>query len=263
MALSFNATKFAGSAADAVTVEISDQGFTTSPLAMTAQVGGTLSGSVSQVTSQAFFDNGNASFGTGGGSSALETFTTGSFNATDPLAVGGATPYSLTERVVVSGGVGGGISTGSFELSSPPPSDQITTMQTPATAAVNSPISDTATVSGLVSPTGTVTFALYDNSTAGGTPLYTSPAEPLTATGTPGVYTADSPPTTVGSAGTVYWVASFSGDGSDNPVTSGAGRRAGANHTAGDQHRQADQRHRQRQKAKGGKTVPSCLSAAR
>ena len=54
--------------------------------------------------------------------------------------------------------------------------DTISTSQTPAMAYVGESISDTATVTGLVSPSSsdTVTFKLYNNSTASGTPLYTS-----------------------------------------------------------------------------------------
>ena len=40
-------------------------------------------------------------------------------------------------------------------------------------------ISDVATVSGGYSPTGTVTFNLYDNPNGTGTPLFTDANEPL------------------------------------------------------------------------------------
>src|SRR5208283_5997130 len=54
--------------------------------------------------------------------------------------------------------------------------DTINTSQTPAIAYVGESISDTATVTGLVSPSSsdTVTFKLYNNSSASGTPLFTS-----------------------------------------------------------------------------------------
>lgn len=120
MRLTFLANKSANSPADVLTIEVSDQGFATSPLPMTAAVGGTRSGSVGQVTSQAFFDNSNAPFGTSGGSTPLETFTTASFNATDSLQVSGAQPYSLTERVVVTAGAGAGLTSGNMDLTSPP-----------------------------------------------------------------------------------------------------------------------------------------------
>lgn len=120
LSLGFLATKLSGSPADTLTLEISDQGFVTSPLTMTALTGGTLSGSIAKVSSQGFFDNNNTLFGTTGGSSPLETFTTPAFDATDAFPVTGATPYSLTQRLVVTAGESGGVTSGSFELRSPP-----------------------------------------------------------------------------------------------------------------------------------------------
>ena len=49
----------------------------------------------------------------------------------------------------------------------------ISTSQQPASAVVGGSIADKATVSGGDNPTGTVTFTLYSNATASGTPLYT------------------------------------------------------------------------------------------
>ena len=95
-----------------------------------------------------------------------------------------------------------------------PYSPSIVTSQQPASAVVGSSIADKATVTGY-SPTGTVTFYLYNNSTASGTPLYTSPAETLVS----GV--ATSPGYTATSTGTDYWVAAYSGDSNNSPVTSG------------------------------------------
>jgi hypothetical protein len=92
--------------------------------------------------------------------------------------------------------------------------DTINTSQTPAYASVGSPISDTATVTGN-SPTGSVTFKLYNNPNGTGTPLYTSPAVTLVG----GV--ATSPGYTASATGTVYWVASYGGDSNNAPVTSG------------------------------------------
>ena len=43
----------------------------------------------------------------------------------------------------------------------------------PASATVGTSIADKATVTGGFNPTGTVTFNLYNNSTATGTPLFT------------------------------------------------------------------------------------------
>ncbi len=91
----------------------------------------------------------------------------------------------------------------------------INTQQQPATATVGSSIADKATVSGGDSPTGTVTFNLYNNSAGTGTPLFTDANVPLsggmaTSTG----YTATA-------TGTDYWVATYNGDSNNSAVTSG------------------------------------------
>jgi len=94
-------------------------------------------------------------------------------------------------------------------------SPSISTSQQPATATVGNSVADKATVSGGDSPTGTVTFSLYSNSTASGTPLFTDANVPLvsgTATSTGYEATA---------TGTDYWVATYNGDTNNNSVTSG------------------------------------------
>ena len=108
----------------------------------------------------------------------------------------------------LQGGEQGMIATGSLNFGNIY-QPMISTGQQPASAVVGASISDTATLSGLVSPTGTVTFTLTNGT---GAVLYTSPAEALTATGTPGTYTAMSPGYTATATGTDYWVASFGGD---------------------------------------------------
>ena len=97
-----------------------------------------------------------------------------------------------------------------------PASPSIKTTQQPATATVGTSISDIATVSGGDNPTGTVTFSLYNNASASGTPLYTDADEPLTS----GVATAKG--YTATATGTDYWVATYNGDSNNSPVTSGA-----------------------------------------
>ena len=99
--------------------------------------------------------------------------------------------------------------------------DTITTSQTPAIAYVGESICDTATVTGLVSPSSsdTVTFNLYNNSTASGTPLYTS--SPVTVSISGSTATATSPGYTTTGVGTEYWVATFNGDTNNAAVTSG------------------------------------------
>jgi hypothetical protein len=90
----------------------------------------------------------------------------------------------------------------------------INTTQQPASATIGSTIADLATVSGGFSPTGTVTFNLYNNPNGTGTPLFTD-TEPLTgATATSKGYVA-------AATGTDYWVATYSGDTNNSGVTSG------------------------------------------
>ena len=102
--------------------------------------------------------------------------------------------------------------------------DTITTSQTPATATIGQPISDTATVSGLVSPSSsdTVTFNLYSSATVqNSSTLLHSDTETVTL-GSGGTATASSNSYTPTGVGTVYWVATFNGDSSNAAVTSGA-----------------------------------------
>lgn len=93
----------------------------------------------------------------------------------------------------------------------------IATTQQPASATVGSSIADQATVSNGQSPTGTVTFNLYDNPNGAGTPLFTDANEPLTNG------TAISKGYTATAAGTDYWVATYNGDSNNDPVSSGNG----------------------------------------
>ena len=63
-------------------------------------------------------------------------------------------------------------------------------------------------------PTGTVTFNLYNNSTASGTPLFTDTNTLTTAPATRRPPPADTGP------GTYYWVATYNGDSNNSQVTS-------------------------------------------
>jgi hypothetical protein len=84
-------------------------------------------------------------------------------------------------------------------------------------------LSDTATVSGGSSPTGTVTFVLFPPSNAtcsanGTAAVYTSPAEALSGgKATSGSYTT----TSAAGAGTYLWVATYSGDANNSGAASG------------------------------------------
>ncbi len=90
----------------------------------------------------------------------------------------------------------------------------IDTAQQPASATVGSSIADKATVSGGMNPTGTVTFKLYNNSSASGTPLFTDIETLSGGIATSSGYTATA-------AGTDYWVATYNGDSNNSSVTSG------------------------------------------
>ena len=90
----------------------------------------------------------------------------------------------------------------------------INTSQQPATAVVGSSIADQATVTGGYSPTGTVTFNLYNNATASGTPLFTDTETLVSGVATSAGYTATA-------TGTDYWVATYNGDSNNSAVTSG------------------------------------------
>jgi uncharacterized repeat protein (TIGR01451 family) len=79
---------------------------------------------------------------------------------------------------------------------------------------VGTAIADTATVSGGFSPGGTVTFNLYDNNTGTGPALFTDTETLVGGSATSASFTTTS-------AGTVYWVATYNGDGNNNPVSSG------------------------------------------
>ena len=93
-------------------------------------------------------------------------------------------------------------------------SPTITTSPQPATATVGTSIADQATVSGGDNPTGTVTFNLYNNSTATGTPLFTDTKSLSNGTATSNGYTA-------ATTGTDYWVATYNGDSNNAAVSSG------------------------------------------
>src|SRR5208283_1503174 len=93
-----------------------------------------------------------------------------------------------------------------------PVTPSINTTQQPATATVGSSIADKATVTGY-SPTGTVTFNLYNNSGGTGTPLFTDTETLSGGTATSAGYTATA-------TGTDYWVATYNGDSNNASVTS-------------------------------------------
>jgi len=115
MDLNYSATH--GTGASVLTIEISDQGFTTSPLSMTTSIGGTLSGAVSSVKFETGFSNANTLFG--GAAAVSQTFVTTAYSQGGSFNVTGSTPYSLTERIVITAGAtSGGLATGDAEIQS-------------------------------------------------------------------------------------------------------------------------------------------------
>ena len=119
--------------------------------------------------------------------------------------------------------------------------DPLTTQQTPATAAVGTPISDTATISGLaenpaqIPTTDTVSFQVVTSCPAtpntappAGTVLFDLGFFPVTITaqGASYVGTAVANPASLpvpASAGTYYWNVSFSGDAYNAPISDQCG----------------------------------------
>lgn len=88
--------------------------------------------------------------------------------------------------------------------------------QATASATVGGQISDTATLAGGSSPTGTITFRAYgpNDATCSGAASFTD-TEPVAGNGT---YTTN-PAFTPAQAGTYRWVASYAGDVNNTPVS--------------------------------------------
>jgi hypothetical protein len=79
--------------------------------------------------------------------------------------------------------------------------------------AVGQSTADTATVSGGYNPTGSVTFNIYPNDSCTGAPLLTDADVALSGA------TATAPAYTPTASGSIYWVATYNGDGNNSSVT--------------------------------------------
>ncbi|MCA1683925.1 MAG: Ig-like domain repeat protein, partial [Actinobacteria bacterium] len=99
-------------------------------------------------------------------------------------------------------------------------SPQIVTVASPAPAVLPGPVTDTATLSGGFQPTGTITFTLFGpgDPTCAGPPIFTSAPVPVNGNGD---YV--SPPFVITAGGTYQWIAAYSGDDNNDPVTTACG----------------------------------------
>jgi len=124
-------SKAAGSLAETLTIKLTDTGFKFGSAGAAAatnlieHVGGTLSGSLTSVSYQAFTDGTNAEFGTGGPSTPLLTFSSPAFSgsANSPnLGSLGTNPFSVTLVDIITAGAGGGTYSGDHQvLTNPEP----------------------------------------------------------------------------------------------------------------------------------------------
>ncbi len=151
------------------------------------------------------------------------------FTSTNPMTGGGATSNPFTPPVAgtyrwVASYAGDANNFPTFAPCGAPnetvvitqASPEITTNASPG-GPVGTQVTDTATVTGGLSPTGTVDFVLYDNATCSGAPVFTSLNRPISER------SATSSSFTPTSAGTYYWVASYSGDANNIPTAAPCG----------------------------------------
>ena len=143
---------------------------------------------------------------------------TATFSETISVAADAVPGSTLTCKVdfLLNGMLAAGF-TESISVHVPKVTPKITT--TPSgTAPAGGDISDTATLTGGFNPTGTVTFRLFGpGDTTCETPI-------ATRVGTvSGSGTASSGTVSAGGVGTYNWTATYSGDASNNPVTSPCG----------------------------------------
>ena len=94
----------------------------------------------------------------------------------------------------------------------------ISTSATPATDITGGSVVDKATISGGYSPTGTITWKLYNNSGCTGTAVFTSSSQAVSGNST---YTSSPYMTTA--AGTYTWSFSYIGDVNNNSVSACGG----------------------------------------
>jgi hypothetical protein len=188
---------------------------TTQPTNQTISVGGTASftaaasGNPTPTVQWVFSTDGGSTFNNVNNGGVYSGATTGTLTITG--ATGAMSGFKY-EAVFLNSQ--GNTTTNSATLTVTLASPTIGTTQQPASAGVGSSIADQATLTGGNNPTGTVTFALFNNSTGTGTPLFTD-----TETLSGGTATSKGFATTV--SATDYWVDTYNGDGNNNAATSG------------------------------------------
>jgi uncharacterized repeat protein (TIGR01451 family) len=166
-----------------------------------------------------------------GSSGFTATGTAGTYTANDMSAVSWTPTTAGTYYWKASyAGDGNNNSTGTCggdgeTITVPKAGPSITTSATPSTATVGTGVNvkDTATLNSAFSPTGTVSFQLYSNSTCTTTVAGISGSSAIAGTGP---YTANNMTAvswTPTAAGTYYWGASYAGDGNNNSVSSCGG----------------------------------------
>jgi hypothetical protein len=201
------------------------------PQTLSFKFTGSTAGSGDSATMETWVDQSNQEFGgaLGGPAGANVISDTnpvpidlaGGTTSTGSVTFSGTTPYSLTTQLETTVSANDGISFNNSNTirASSQNVPSINTSQQPALAFVGESIADTATVTNLVNPQSgdTVTFKLYNNSSASGTPLFTD-TEQVTISGS--TATATSAGYTAAATGTDYWVATFNGDSNNAAVTS-------------------------------------------
>ncbi len=101
----------------------------------------------------------------------------------------------------------------------PKSSPAISTTATPASATVNSPLTDVASLTGGDRPSGTITWRLYGPDD----PTCSNPNPPSVTASVTGDGQYTSLPVTATTVGTYQWVASYGGDQFNNPVSGHCG----------------------------------------